>query len=419
MQHHIGHGLRLLGRDRQGRTLANPNSSFSFQTLLKSVCKEKTLLHCTNTACLSIPTRRMNLSHSSLFRLFIERKKTKIPPSASGSTMQHKHHIDSFRALSILFVMAGHLNTPSMAEGGSKWFYFLVSNATAWFVFISGYLFCALESLRFNYRRYLARKLKNVVSPYVILICLASTISIVRGRHEYLDLSAPAYFIWSIIVGGDFIGPLWFMPMIFVFFLLSPAFLATAQAKWLHLATIAGLMISVFTCRPIYNLNPVLSFLHFAGFYLAGISACRLEEIGHIQKHWIIWTLIGLLVFGSSIIVNSENTHTPPGFMANIGRLDVAQVSKLGLLMILMPLLMKFMNREVRALRFLASISFGLFFLHGFVSFAFSFTLPMLPEMSWMSLFIMETLVVFGASIFIVRTIQKTLRERSRHVIGC
>ena len=131
-------------------------------------------------------------------------------------------YVHTFRAIAILFVVAGHaiwiLQWPADAPTRDI-LADTLENGTVLFLFVAGFLFQHL-SKRYAYRDYLSKKFKNVTLPYLIL----STPSALEGafaQHVYrqypqlVGTSAVYRYLWFMIKGGAGNNKaLWFVPML-------------------------------------------------------------------------------------------------------------------------------------------------------------------------------------------------------------
>lgn len=300
--------------------------------------------------------------------------------------------------------------------------HFLVADATTWFVFISGYLFHHIEFRRFKYASYLKKKAKFVFLPYLIFSAPAILAGIYFSRNVELGLSRGNYVLWSLLVGGSVAPPMWFIPMIIIFFFMSPVFRAAAQTKWIYLLTIAGLTISLFSFRPIQNRNPFLEFVHFFGFYLFGmLMSINIHRIDAVKKGRIPPLLIG---FGGALFflcayIYDFDRGGPLGFLDGWGYLNIVQLAKFGLLVAFFLLFECYLNVRQPILAYLAEVSFGLFFVHGFFMILSSRLERRLSlENPWV-IFLLELIIVIGGSILTVFLIKLFLKNKSRYVMGC
>lgn len=323
--------------------------------------------------------------------------------------------------MAILFVILSH--TPSIQEMGGmgKYLNFTLTDATTWFVFISGYLFCYLEVNKFNYMDYLLKKAKYVILPYFFFAFIALSLKLYVSQNVLFDLTPLNYVLWSLLVGWAIVFPLWFIPMIVIFFLMTPVFNVLSKTKSLYAVTFFALLFSAFSSRPINNSNAILAFLHFLGFYLFGVLAASnasvLDNLSKSAKTIII--TVSFFVFFISASLYFKQPKFPPDFFSGLGLPNYISIGKLALLVAIFFLFERFMNRENKILGYFAKISFGLFFVHGFVIYAFSKLMARNVFFSEAGKIFLEVGVVFCVSIAVVLIMKKVLKKRSRYVVGC
>jgi hypothetical protein len=216
---------------------------------------------------------------------------------------------------------------------------------------------------------------------------------------------------------------MWFIPMISIFFLLSPIFYRLGQSYLQYIVLPVTLGISLFTSRPIEDLNPFLAFVHFAGFYVFGVVvSANANVIARIRNTsvatiLIVGALILFLMAAWHIAPPSDNY--PEGFMDGLGRFNDIHFGKLALLVAVFLLFDRFLNVPNAALKWIAQVSFGLFFLQGFFMAAFvklsqSFVFP-----SLLLALGVELCLVLGGSMAAVIVTKALLGKWSRYVIGC
>jgi len=339
-------------------------------------------------------------------------------------SIKYKYSIENFRAIAIIFVMLSHITSYSALGSFQSFVKFLVVDATTFFVFISGYLFAHTESCKnFNYLRYLLRKVQFVISPYLLLLVIPIAMGVFFKQYVFLQLNITEFIFWSLIMGGVQVGPMWFIPLIALFFLLSFVFIRLKPGLFLGFITIIALLISIYTQRPFGNLNPFLSFIHFLGFYLLGISLFYSQNF--FEKFSIRFSILLIIncfiIFLGSFYFSmnvEEEQFIFQGFFYRVGLLNFMQLGKLALLMGIFLFLEKFYNRKNNYLSYLAKISFGLFFIHGYYMVLVSrFVSSNIKDDALMLLVELTIVIIF--SIITVYVIRKLIPIKSRYVIGC
>jgi peptidoglycan/LPS O-acetylase OafA/YrhL len=334
----------------------------------------------------------------------------------------YKYSIENFRGLAIIFVVFSHFGSFHNLGPLGKFTYFVVANATAWFVFISGYLFFYIEQRRFDYCDYLLKKAKYVVLPYLLLSIPALAAGFYLARPQLLGLSGIGYVGWSLAVGGGtVVGPMWFIPMIVLFFVLSPVFNRLARSWLLYPLGFLGMGLAIFTWRPAGGLNPFLSFLHFLGFYLLGIMfAVMAPKFDKISKE-IVSTVIVIGGIAGFIVTYYYGYHDngSSGFFDGFGVFNALQFGKLCLLLSVFFTFERFFTSKNKVLGYFASVSFGLFFVHGFYMAAYSRAISYLRIGDPVLQFLGEIFVVFILAVITVAIVKFVLKKKSRYVIGC
>jgi fucose 4-O-acetylase-like acetyltransferase len=334
-----------------------------------------------------------------------------------------KYSVENFRGIAIIFVMLSHLSTFSTLGPVGRYFYFTVVDATTWFIFISGFLFSHIDkNTNFNYINYIYKKIKFVITPYIILSIPAFFAGLYFQQHTLIDLNAAEYFLWSLSVGGSVVQPMWFIPMIAIFFALS-FILNKIRGLALLFLTISLLALSVFSSRPLLNMNPFLGFIHFIGFYLFGITMHTLgPKIIKLSKSTTYFIMLISLLGFLTLLIHYDRDFTSnnqyASFNDNLGIFNSMQFGKLSLLIFVFFILEKFYNKHSIILSYLAKVSFGLFFVHGFYMLIFAkYFSPELPNGSIK--FLIELFFIVPGSIVTVHIIKSILKSRSKYVIGC
>jgi peptidoglycan/LPS O-acetylase OafA/YrhL len=332
-----------------------------------------------------------------------------------------RYSLQNLRGVAIIFVMLSHLSSFYALGRIGELAYFFVGDSTTWFVFISGYIFYYMESDRFHYPGYVLKKVKYVVVPYLVMSVPAILIGFYLSRPALQGLAPLSYVEWSLLTGGSVIIPMWFIPMILIFFMLAPVFNHLAKSRLIYLLAAIGIGLSLFSTRPIGNANPGLSFVHFVGFYLLGIAfAVGAPNIDALKsKTRMIIIGLALAVFVAAAVLFERPGNESYGFYDGLGVLNLLQFGKLALLIAVFFLFEMFLNEKNTVLSYIAKISFGLFFIHGFYIAVFAkfsgYTNAVNPPVR----LLVEIFAVVIVSVVTVFVLKRVLQRGSRFVIGC
>ena len=292
--------------------------------------------------------------------------------------------IHRLRGVAILFVVAthcysffgwsGHPLLEAMAKD-------LFDDSTVIFVFISGYLFHHLETT-FAYREYLQRKLFNVWLPYLIAATPAIAYALLRGTHsfddpELHDLPTAAKVLYLLSYGGSTMNyPLWFIPVVTLYYLAAPALHALGKASDRQLLGVLAVLLplSLLMHRPTYSHGHNLTLaLYFLSAYVMGMCCSRYREMvqGFLGKHLIVFLLlIGALYCGHLLLSDHHGKYTtnePFEHQEAGGLIDWIFLQKMLLTLVMWELLRRMPERAGRVLHVLGGFSFTIFFFHIYV----------------------------------------------------
>jgi peptidoglycan/LPS O-acetylase OafA/YrhL len=336
---------------------------------------------------------------------------------------------DYFRGMTILLVVAGHCyNNWEIDTIAEITIANLITGATAIFVFISGFFFHFAFYHRYNYKKFIISKARNVALPYLII----STISMLGMLYFLGYITFPiiftdnptqqnilAYF-FNLGTGRTWTA-YWYVPFIMVMFALSPFFIWYIKlSTQLQIALmLICLVLSVFIQRPTLNLNPVHSAMYLTGFYMLGImySLHRPKISTFLDKTKLFWLLAALAVaLATALLGQVGNAHkmTPWEYAG----LDLMVPLKLITIPAMLSACMWLQAFNVKLLLYLAEISFGLFFVHTLVlraSLAVFFKDWAHGFMGFLVLFL--TVIIISTAI--IFTIRKIFKKRSRYIVGC
>lgn len=328
-------------------------------------------------------------------------------------------YIHNFRGLAIIFVVACHLLL--QWEEGSKMYLFLDmlwGNGTLLFVFIAGYLFQHL-SKKYEYKDYILKKLKNVLIPYVLI-----SIPIIAYRlysndvPGYILEAQPDFLSWGIarkigyfLIYGAHMQPLWFVPMITLFYIAAPVFIFLDRHPKLYFLLIPLFAVSLMVDREPFSDIPRM-FIHFVSVYVYGMFMSRYKEqyLTLARKYWILISLI-----------------TVAAFMINYFYYDpynnpLNYIHKMLFCAFFIYWLWRLDRFMPKFLTVLAEISFGIFFLHYYFILLFKGVFEKVkgsPIPGSLLYWTIDFIAVLFATVILIKIIKKIFPRNSRQLIGC
>jgi surface polysaccharide O-acyltransferase-like enzyme len=332
------------------------------------------------------------------------------------------NHIHTFRGIAIFSVVLTHclvvLNS-IFDWGTAKPLYVAVSvlgaNGTTLFVLIAGYLFQHLAD-GYKFSTYFRRKLRYVILPYlfmslpIIVIHLSGVTSL---ENPYGGLPAVLQVLLFYATGQHLL-PMWFVPMVFLIYLLSPLLYwmdRNPRSYWLLVPLLA-----LATLVPRTHLDPLQSLVHFLPVYVLGMFLSRYrQQVADLMRHW--WPVVTgatLMLFTADFWLTYHSA--PP--VTYIGALNLWQ--KLGLSLLLLQALAYCDEWVRRVFALPAEMSFGIYFMHYYVIILLERLIPVdLSDMAKGVVLILSPFVVTAASVMLLSVGRRILGRHSRIYIGC
>ena len=275
-------------------------------------------------------------------------------------------YINLFRAIATLFVVFNH------SIHGLQWgvtygndeiarlLKIMFSNGAFFFVFIAGFIFQHLL-YKYDYWKYVKSRFMLVILPYLVVSIPAVVAWVFLFKKSALGIP-PGFYDdpWWYRVGylyatGLHMAPLWFIPMIAMFYVLSPVFKFIDRYPWLYVTLPLLIIISYEYPR---HWNPALQLIHFFPIYILGMAASRYKD----QVVDWGWKLRYALFLGFVGFVCYEwfFMHTKQSFMN--------YMNKMCLSFLFLAILAHYADRPLKWLTWFASINFGVFFLHTYAN---------------------------------------------------
>jgi hypothetical protein len=325
-------------------------------------------------------------------------------------------YIHYFRALAIFFIVSGHSIDSFTWEGSEnieKTLRILFSNGSILFVFIAGYLFQHL-SKKYEIIKYYKSKLNYVLLPYFLISIPAILVFTFILERETVWNGFYENPLWIQVtlfyVTGLHLNPLWFIPMITIFYFLAPWLIKEDKRKWIYFLLPLFIILSCYVGRGL----PHRSFIHFFSVYLLGMWCSRYKDIINekLRTQLVIFILFTLVITLSIIeFVYMQETMT-----------FVNYLQKISMALLFIGILVRF-NSKLNS-KFISSIaetSFGIFFIHSYVLTAekmgceYFFGAKVAGDvLLWICLALVNLIICT----YVIILIKKVLGRYSRYIVG-
>jgi len=329
------------------------------------------------------------------------------------------NYIHNFRGVAILFVVAGHLLLEWQPHAPIHRFMEVFwENGTVLFVFIAGYLFQHL-SRKFEYGSYLVKKLQNVILPYFVVSLPIIVYRLVT--HDYpgyillMEAGFPSWPAWEKItwfmLHGGHLQPLWFVPMISLFYLAAPLFIYIDRHPRLYWTLIAFCAVSFLVVREPFNDIPRM-FVHFISVYVFGMfmSRYRQEYLEFAKKYYWLITAFTILAFTANLVWYEQYNN------------PLEYLDKMLFCCFFLYWLWR-LDRYVPAFfSLLADVSFGLFFIHYYTLLVVKAIYERVaghPIPGNIVYWTIDLVLVMVGSVLFIQAVRKLFPKQSRYLIGC
>lgn len=326
-------------------------------------------------------------------------------------------YVHNFRALAIAFIVFGHCIDAFVWEGNAtaeRMLKIFISNGSTLFVFIAGYLFQHL-SIKYNSKKYLETKFKNVIVPYLLISIPAIVVFTAFLDREVVGLGFYDNPVWVQIMlfymTGQHLAPLWFIPMIILFYLIAPLLVRADSDGKIYYFLPLFIVISCFVERGL----PFQSFVHFFSVYLLGMACSKYKDtLNTIFSDYKFITFSGALI----VTFASWEYYLNSGTMTWLNYLQKTVMS-----LFFLGLFYKFNNQlKSKFLNYVAEVSFGVFFLHSYfisgIKLLYNAVFYELPVASVFS-YLLFSIATFISCLLLIFLIKKITRKYSKFMIGC
>lgn len=336
-----------------------------------------------------------------------------------------------FRAVAIVFIVIGHCygiagwRIDSFSE---RVLANLISGGTSLFVFISGFLFHHVFYPKFHYPTFLKKKFRNVYVPYLLLsfppVVLALFLKMpfpefyFGSENTLYDQIIRPFFLYY-WYGGVMVY--WYIPFIMAMFIISPFFIwfIKKSTQFKIYAILFLTIVSLFMQRPVNNWSIVQSVIYFSPVYMFGMLCSMERDKIYSLFYKKEWHLLGVIVFFAILqaffFEACGNLQKNP-FEWN--RIDIALIQKMVMCVFFMIFLHKYEHIESKTLKNLASSSFSLYFLHGWIIYLVSLTQSWYRPLYGLHLLPLVSVLVLWASYAVALRVKRRFPDKSRMLIG-
>ncbi|WP_262964558.1 acyltransferase family protein [Methylobacter psychrophilus] len=347
----------------------------------------------------------------------------------------HLNSFEYFRSLAILFIVAGHCYTYWAIDSFyEKVFANLITGGTILFVFISGFFFHHVFYPTFQYQQFIFKKAKYVLLPYTLLTIAGITCFVfyldrppyaeifitnqINNWHQYIWLCLQYWLV------GNILDAYWYVPFIMIIFALSPLFIKQIQLPikvqlWLFIFL---LCISSLIHRPAHNLSSFHSVIYFIPIYMLGIMcSIKKDQVFHFlkDKSFILGLSIIFLSAAQVLIYKQYGTFHKENLLSYEG-IDLIIFQKILMCFFLLSVIQKFKDKQIPFLKYIASTSFAIYFIHPWILYFFDY-LSVFKRFNFLpgTLGFMVTVpLVIAISLAIAVMFKWILANKSRLVIG-
>ncbi|MBB6671706.1 acyltransferase family protein [Cohnella nanjingensis] len=331
------------------------------------------------------------------------------------------NYINNFRGLAILFILVGHgfiIFYPYLDPLTSSFMTSLFENGTVLFLFISGFLFQHL-SAKYQYKKYMLSKINNVILPYIIISIPAIIYQMIWSptfKEHFIYRFPKMIQVLYLYITGYHLVPFWFLPVISLFYLISP--LLIKLDKWKYFYYMLPIFIIISTIVPKNFTNVLQSFVNLFSIYVLGmfVSHHKKKLIPLIQSKVILLTLLNVIL----IILSTLFLFMDLGD----GRF-LTMWNKIVLCFVILGYFSKYDYAINTKFKYMANVSFGLYFVHYYFQMALGKIVDkfiILNDLNQITLLLtctLFTLLLISLSVLAIFIIKKIFSVHSRKIVGC
>ncbi|WP_175384102.1 acyltransferase family protein [Marinomonas spartinae] len=339
---------------------------------------------------------------------------------------------DYLRGIAIILIVLGHSITNSN-HGFPVWLENILRGGTGVFVFISGFFFHHVFSQSFNFQKFMGKKCRNVLVPFLVVSAFAIVVNFFGFMWiDGASFSKALALCGQVLERGYVLFPHWYIPFIMATFLCSGLhfrYLKLSLFSQLSIL-IAFSLVALVIQRPEANENVLQSVIYFTPFYLIGMLYSQyLEWMKQNYRYFLIAALVTVLLsiwLQSSVFFHVGDYHKNAFQWKGI---DLQFIQKVGLCILLVGFCRHWVSERLgKHLTMIAGISFAIFFLHPLLGMMWGNTKYFLLHFGyiqpnttlWYSLVSSVVLFAFQfyGTVWLVRHLKRLFGSKSRLLIG-
>lgn len=324
--------------------------------------------------------------------------------------------IDHLRVIAMSLVVASHILYAWGGEPHAEYINAFIKHGTVMFVFIAGYLFQHL-SYKFDYKTYLSKRVTSVLVPYLIVSAPMIFIRIWQQLPPTISVHyADNFTTWPMwqqagymILTGSHLLPLWFIPTIWIYYLLGPLFYKGDQTRIIYKLLPIFILASFFIPRLWLDNIPSM-FIHFLSVYILGMLCSRYkDEFLKITSKYHVVLIIAAIV--ASVLA-----------VYTVGNGQILFVQKMLFCWLFFYWLWRYDNKVPAFWARLADISFGVYLVHFYFVMGIRFALINVVHLNITNAYLywlVHFIIVMIAVCSFLLIYRKITPKLSKLTVGC
>ena len=356
--------------------------------------------------------------------------------SPKSTKKKFLNSVNYFRGIAIILIVLGHSYELAGWDLPHSWqevglaaqlFYSASVNGSVYFIFISGFLYYHIFYKRFNYGKFMNKKLQYVLLPYLLISIVPIAYKVLSGDVDSYTPAVvgdqPLALASWYLFGGRLNYAYWYIPMAMLLFAISPIINIVIKYKKSLFVALLLLPISLIVHRSVANINHIQSLIYFLPVYFLGIWSSRHhQQILHYLKSNRSKLALAAIALGFGLIQvvlfnYAGNSHKE--FWA-VTVPDVNLLQKIALCFLFLAVLDLWENKELPIIKKTAETSFAIYFLHPFVgNLLYKITSDLnISYQGNLFTLLLATVVMVVTSMGIAMGIKGVLGKKSRYLIG-